>query len=151
LANEVLSRVTYGADVASQTCNIYALDIVDGSGPSPSVSVNSIAHFRAPTAEDFVQQARLVHDYADLRIDRMAEISDQTGGIFGYFAPLLPIQPSQMPHTMALVQLAMDCALHMAQQVKHVLACRRPDAVSAQIQPIIATPSRARRRAQTAN
>ncbi|MEP6067986.1 MAG: phosphatase PAP2 family protein [Paracoccaceae bacterium] len=143
LANEVLSRVTYGADLASQTCNIYALDIVDASGPAPSVGINAMAHFSAPTPEDFVAQARLVHDYADLRIDRMVEISDQTGGIFGYFAPLLPVQPAQMPHTMALVQLAMDCALHMAQQVKQTLACRRPDAVSAQIQPIIATPSHA--------
>ena len=93
-----------------------------------------------PRDDDFRVQAEIVNDYADLRMDRAQEILDQIGGNIGYFSALLPIVGERMPYTLELLGLVQTVAAHVAQGVKHLLACRRPHAYSAQIQPMIPTP-----------
>ncbi|MEM1046617.1 MAG: phosphatase PAP2 family protein [Pseudomonadota bacterium] len=136
LSNEILSRLTYSFEPADGMAMVHLLDF---SRPG-QISSAPLVQLIAPDPEDFVVQTRIVHDYADLRPDRMGEISDQVEGTLDYFARLLPFDMARMPLTMNLLGLAQDCALHAAQHCKHLLACRRPDAFSAQIQPMIPTP-----------
>jgi hypothetical protein len=50
------------------------------------------------------------------------------------------MQPGQKRYTHELVAMAQGIATSVVLQVKHWLACPRPDAYSPQIQPIIPTP-----------
>jgi hypothetical protein len=50
------------------------------------------------------------------------------------------MQPGQKRYTHELVAMAQGIATSVVLQVKHGLACPRPDAYSPQIQPIIPTP-----------
>jgi hypothetical protein len=136
LSNEILSRLIYGFEPTGGMAVVHLLDL---SSPE-QISSSPLAQLIAPDPEDFVAQTRVVHDYADLRPDRMGEISDQVGDIMGYFIRLLPFDMARMPRNADMLGLVRNCALHAAQQCKHLLSCRRPDAFSAQIQPMIQTP-----------
>jgi hypothetical protein len=136
LSNEVLSRLTYSYDPDERAARVHLLDLSDPARIASAQLVEMIA----PDPEDFAIQTRIVNDYADLRPDRAGEIVDQIQGILGYFSRLLPLDAARMPLTMNLLGLVQDCAMHVAQQCKHLLACRCPDAFSAQVQPMITTP-----------
>ncbi|WP_051372550.1 phosphatase PAP2 family protein [Sedimentitalea nanhaiensis] len=136
LNNEILSRLTYSFDPVEGAAIVHLLDFRNPE----QIAVVPLARLIAPEAEDFAIQARIVNDYADLRPDRMAEVTDQAAGTLGYFARLMPLDMGRMPLTRHVLGLAQDCALHVAQHCKHLLACRRPDALSSQIQPMIPTP-----------
>jgi hypothetical protein len=79
--------------------------------------------------------------YADLRGDRAPEILTQMGGAGTFFAAVPYLHPDRTPKTLELLAAALRLANFTEMRFKHALACRRPNELSPQIQPIILTPS----------
>jgi len=94
-----------------------------------------------PPMDVFRQQLTLVANYADLRADRASEILDQVGYPTGFFATVMGLHPERHGYVMELVAACQKFASHVTIRVKHALACKRPDTMSAEIQPIIRTPA----------
>ncbi|MEO1308366.1 MAG: phosphatase PAP2 family protein [Pseudomonadota bacterium] len=138
LTAEVLSRLSFGHN--TDTVRVFLSTFTGLNTEQPAAAISPLASLTAPTPPDFAHQAEVVYNYADLRPDRIAEIADQLGGLLPYFASVCGFEPGRMPLTLKLLTLAQDCAVFVAQQCKHRLACRRPDALSPLIQPMISTP-----------
>ncbi|MBW4707099.1 phosphatase PAP2 family protein [Roseobacter sp. YSTF-M11] len=96
--------------------------------------------FRRPRIEDFKEQLDYVNTYAELRMDRSAEILSQTGYPEHFFGVILGLHPSRTKYSLELMATAQLFATGIAQRVKHALACKRPDMFSSQIQPMIPMP-----------
>ena len=94
-----------------------------------------------PGPDVFMEQVNLVAGYSDLRMDRASEILSQLNGGLAFLGAVGNIQPDRMPHTVELLGLALQLVVFIHLRLKHAFACRRPAEYSAQIQPIIVTPS----------
>ena len=110
------------------------------AGPGGSLERRRLLHLIRPTVGDFCAQLDLVTNYADLRPDRAPEILEQRGFPSAFFRSVIALEPTRTRHTNELILLCQMLAAKVAMRVKHSLACRRPDAYSPQIQPMIATP-----------
>jgi hypothetical protein len=144
-ANEILSRIGYrfsspGTDGAQVDVYTMKLTKAGTNAAVPEVAYSQGPRLIRPTVADFQKQTEVVNDYVDLRGDRGQEIIDQIGGNIGYMTPILPMVPGRMDKTLELLALVQALAAHVAQQAKHLLACRRPHAYSGQLQPMIPTP-----------
>ncbi|WP_171130279.1 MULTISPECIES: phosphatase PAP2 family protein [unclassified Ruegeria] len=128
---DIVGRITYLEDTSNAGITVVLAAANDQ---------HKVGTLFRPTLQDFEAQTAIVYDYADLRGDRMQEIMDQIGGTTAYFATLLPMTAGRMAKTLELLSLVQTVAALVAQRCKHSLACRRPDAFSAQIQPAIAMP-----------
>ena len=80
---------------------------------------------------------RLVHEWAELRSERLNEITTQLGVPFRYWAPIVDLNPTTHAHTLELLAVALRLGYHVLQPIKHYLGCPRPAAYSASIQPVI--------------
>ena len=153
-----------GADVTSRLAFVPGTgpDAADGTGKTatPHVSVllrgpirtdqggvvssfERLATFDKPHRDVFVAQLEKVRDFADLRGDRMAEIVSQAGLPLPYLTSIAGLSPGRARFAHELLALTQGIATHVVLSVKHALACQRPDAHSAQIQPVIPVPGHA--------
>ncbi|MEM8758780.1 MAG: phosphatase PAP2 family protein [Pseudomonadota bacterium] len=106
----------------------------------PEVTYAPFLRYTRPKDADFLAQLDIIHNYADLRGDRSAEILTQADQTLAYFATAAALDSSRTKHTIELLGAAHTLAATVSQQIKHALACIRPDRLSAQIQPMIPTP-----------
>lgn len=99
-----------------------------------------LVEFIRPTPDDFVAQADIVLNYADLRADRIAEIVAQVDLPLVFFAGAAPLDEERTKYTLQLVALVRSLAARIGLQIKHAIAAVRPNHYSAQIHPVIPTP-----------
>ncbi|MEM7497731.1 MAG: phosphatase PAP2 family protein [Pseudomonadota bacterium] len=111
-----------------------------GQNGLPQVAYAPFLRFTRPSDPDFLAQLDLIHNYADLRVDRGAEILTQADQTLAYFASVAALDGDRTKHTIELIGAAHTLAATVSQQVKHALACIRPDRIAPQIQPMIPTP-----------
>jgi membrane-associated phospholipid phosphatase len=94
-----------------------------------------------PSEAAFREHLAFVFNYADLRGDRAPEIISQLSGAGAFLASLTYLHPDRTPWTLQLIAATIRLANCVEMRLKHALACRRPHEFSAQIQPMILTPS----------
>ena len=116
---------------------VYHVGEASGAG---GLQAAEFASFTRPTLDDFKSQLELVRDYADLRGDRMPEILTQAGGFVPYMGAIAGLHPGRRKYTYEMLELTQVFATQIVFAVKNKLACLRPDAFSAQVQPAIPTP-----------
>ncbi|MEO0363041.1 MAG: phosphatase PAP2 family protein, partial [Pseudomonadota bacterium] len=107
---------------------------------SPGYDPVDLLTYRRPAKADFEAQLDLINAYSELRVDRSAEILNQTGYPEHFHGVIAGLHPVRTKYTLELMQVAQLFATGIAQRVKHSLACKRPDMYSAQIQPMIPMP-----------
>ncbi|HYP71765.1 MAG TPA: phosphatase PAP2 family protein, partial [Variovorax sp.] len=93
-----------------------------------------------PEVQVFERQLQYVMDWADLREERMPEVLTQMGNTLAFWGTLVPLHTERMRRTRELIEAAVQFAMVVEMRFKHELACWRPTDLSAQIQPMIATP-----------
>ncbi|MEL6480783.1 MAG: phosphatase PAP2 family protein [Pseudomonadota bacterium] len=146
IAGELASRLGYHivADKKAPGGSLIAVSHLTvgkaGKKGIPEVSYAPFLRYTRPTDADFLAQLDIIHNYADLRADRSAEILTQADQTLAYFATVAALDGDRTKHTIELLGAAHTLAATVSQQVKHALACIRPDRLSAQIQPMIPTP-----------
>ncbi|MEM6761386.1 MAG: phosphatase PAP2 family protein [Pseudomonadota bacterium] len=107
------------------------------SGDNP---YNQFAVIARPSADAFRAQVRFLHQYADQRPERSAEIMSQVGFPSAYFLTLMGMIVGRNRHLIELMTITQVISAHVAMVVKHALACRRPDEIDATVMPMIPTP-----------
>jgi hypothetical protein len=118
---------------------------ITSPGASPTASAHRIVHLVRPPdgsgANGFwAQQLELVANWADLRGERCGEILSQLTPPVVFWASVLGMDTQRHRWTLELLGTALRLANFVEMQFKHVLACRRPVEMSAQLQPMIQTP-----------
>lgn len=94
----------------------------------------------APSSDVFVAQMDHLRAYADLRADRLGEITMQVSDILSFFTPIIPLRGERHRYTLQFLDAAMGAIISCHMQFKHALACPRPFDYSLQVQPVIPTP-----------
>jgi hypothetical protein len=112
-----------------------------GVGVGVTVSHGRMQHNVSAAGVDFAAELDLVEAKADLRPERLPEISAQLQFNPVFWAAILPISPQRTPNTLALMQVGVAYASFVVQRVKAVLNLPRPADLSPRIQPIVATPA----------
>lgn len=141
--NEIFSRLNCTSEVVSGSltrANIWHEEVTLPPGQPPQASYHRLLSLTRPSRQDFIAQLDLVNNYADLRNDRAAEVLNQVGFPTPFFGSIVSLHPESTSHTLELVGICQIVAAALAMQMKHRLACLRPDAYSPQIQPMIPTP-----------
>ena len=93
-----------------------------------------------PTEKQFADELQLVHNYADQRADRTAEILTQLGSLSDYYSMIMGLTGSRNPYTLELIAIVSGIAGQATMMPKHLLACRRPDELDGRMLPVIPTP-----------
>ncbi|GAB5446773.1 phosphatase PAP2 family protein [Gymnodinialimonas sp.] len=122
-----------------------SLKVTPVSGTPDAVSVGlhdgtEIARLDRPSVETFAKQLNYLEYYADQRSERTAEILSELTDLITPFGAVLPLHPGRHRWTYELIQTSLEAISLIEMQCKHLLACRRPNEYSAQIQPMIQTP-----------
>ncbi|GGF62170.1 hypothetical protein GCM10011402_12730 [Paracoccus acridae] len=94
-----------------------------------------------PDVADFSQAAPLVAAYAELRGDRLAEITVQQQYLIPFLASILPIDPVRNLALAEMLEVGLDLVTPVVMRVKLALGCPRPNQFSNRIQPIIPEPA----------
>jgi membrane-associated phospholipid phosphatase len=114
---------------------------IGGAADAPTAALKKVVQISRPRRRMFWEQLDFVAGYADLRADRTAEILAQMNGGMAFLASISYLHPDRTPRTIELLLAALRLATHVEMRFKHALACRRPHEYSAQIQPMILTPT----------
>jgi membrane-associated phospholipid phosphatase len=130
---ELVSRLGFSVN-SSEVASVWHLEV--GSAPK----YHDLAHFIRPPESVFHAQLAFLRSYADLRLDRAAEIAAQTTSVLPFFASIAFLRGDAKRWTFELLEAVLQLARFVEYRVKHALACRRPHEFSAQVQPIIQTP-----------
>jgi PAP2 superfamily len=88
----------------------------------------------------FRSQLELVMNYADLRIDRLAEILAQEADILAFFAAIAPTDSPRRKSSFELLTAAQAICVGLEMQAKHYCWAARPAEFSQDVQPAIPTP-----------
>ena len=139
---------TWSADVrvmimVQEISSTLAVRPISGTPDAVSVTLHNgteIARLDRPGVETFAKQLNYLEYYADQRSERSNEILTQLTDLITPFGAVLPLHPARHRWTYELIQTALEAASLVEMQCKHLLACRRPNEYSAQIQPMIQTP-----------
>lgn len=86
------------------------------------------------------QQLMWVRNYADLRLDRNAEIVAQSLDILSFFGAVAPIQMPGRKLTFEWLTAVQSLCVLVEMQVKHFCWGARPNQLTPMIQPVIPTP-----------
>ncbi|MFN3132447.1 phosphatase PAP2 family protein [Roseibium sp.] len=150
LKQEVLSRLYLKSipgttdDETPASLIVYHLQedppVPDHNDELGDFKAHSLIQMTRPTISDFQRQLDRVRDYADLRGDRFNEIHSQVGYPVPYFGTIVALHPERNRYTLEFLALTLAIASIISMRTKHAMACRRPDQLSAQVQPIIPTP-----------
>jgi hypothetical protein len=107
---------------------------------SPTATSSRIVTFIRPKDSTFAKQLDYLEQYSDLREDRASEILSQLGPQYGFWSSVVYLHPDRTRKTIELIDAALRLANFVEMRIKHALACRRPNEMSPQVQPIILTP-----------
>jgi hypothetical protein len=140
---ELLSRLAFttlpAKGAVGASASVWHNDL-DSSGAAPTGSYSRLVTMVRPSDATFKKQTKLVEAYAELRLDRVAEILAQVGTPNSFFGSIVFLDPVRSRWTTELLDAALGLASSVELRLKHSLACRRPLEYSPQIQPIIPTP-----------
>lgn len=90
---------------------------------------------------DFLKkQVIWLRNYADLRVDRQAEINIQLGDLLSFFGLAGRLDASQRKYTLELLTVVQGLTYEIEMQVKHFVWTPRPIDFSPRVMPIIQTP-----------
>ena len=111
-----------------------------GTANSPQATSSRVATLIRPTPEIFQAQLDFLDQYSDLREDRASEILCELGPQYAFWSSIVYLHPERTKKTIELLDAALRLANFVEMRIKHALACRRPNELSPQVQPIILTP-----------
>ena len=105
------------------------------------VDGEALVTLNRPEPAAFAKQLSYLKAYANLRLDRSAEILAQVGDVLSFVS--MPVSMNLQRHrwTLELLQAMVLPIITMEKAMKNALAARRPMEYSAQIQPMITTPA----------
>jgi PAP2 superfamily len=113
----------------------------EGSGvAAASAGSTIICRISRPGGTIFTKQLELVRAYADLRLDRMAEILAQEMDILSFFAAVMPMSVPRRKATFELLTAVQSLCIGLEMQAKHYCWAPRPTELASDIQPAIPTP-----------
>jgi len=135
---ELLSKLRF---TPSTTVDGATLESFDSTATALAAAYKPLATIIRPDDDQFHDYLIFLDRYADLRPDRVAEIMTQMGGALAFLSSIAFLHPARTPYTLELLAAALRLANFAEMRFKHTLACRRPNEFSAQVQPIILTPS----------
>lgn len=146
--NSPANLETWSADVrvmiiVQEIASTLAVKPISGTPDAVSVALHDgteIARLDRPGGQTFAKQLNYLEYYADQRIERTAEILSQLTDLITPFGAVLPLHPGRHRWTYELIQTALEAVSLVEMQCKHLLACRRPNEMSAQVHPMIQTP-----------
>jgi hypothetical protein len=110
------------------------------ANPSPKATSSRVATIIRPTPAIFTRQLDFLDQYSDLREDRASEIICELGPQYAFWGSVANLHPDRNKKTLELLDAALRLANFVEMRIKHALACRRPNELSSQVQPIILTP-----------
>ncbi len=93
-----------------------------------------------PSLTQMERQLKWLRTYADLRDDRLAEISTQQDDILSYFGAVAFLDDQRRLRSLEIVEAAVRLAIHVELKVKHLCRMPRPIDFSREVQPIVQTP-----------
>jgi len=111
-----------------------------GSNQSPTATSSRVATLIRPTEAILTAQLDFLDQYSDLREDRASEILCELGPQYAFWSSVVYLHPDRTRKTIELLDAALRLAKFVEMRIKHALACRRPNELSPQVQPIILTP-----------
>lgn len=94
----------------------------------------------SPTLADLELQLPILRMASDLRGDRMAEILAQQGDMLSFFGAQQPLNWNRKRWTMIFLHAVYNAVSSQEMRIKHFCSVPRPNALSPQVQPVIATP-----------
>lgn len=97
--------------------------------------------FNAANPNYLIQQLVFVRNYADLRVDRIPEISTQISDLISFFGLSYKLDTLGRKYTLELLQVVQGMALQIEMQAKHYCWTPRPVALDPRVQPMIQTPA----------
>ena len=109
-------------------------------GAEAQVDGKTICKIARPTPAFLKKQMVLVRNYADLRADRIPEISIQTGDILSFFGANAQLNGSRRRATLEVLGLVQDLCVQLEMLVKHLCWRPRPIDFAPYVQPVIQTP-----------
>jgi hypothetical protein len=137
-------NVVSNGNTVSKTSNdsmtIWHFHVPPTSAASPTATSSPLVTFIRPTPEILAQQLKFLDQYADLREDRACEILSQASTSAAFLASVAYLHPDRTKRTIELIDAAVRLAMYVEMRLKHALACRRPNELSPQVQPVILTP-----------
>jgi hypothetical protein len=138
LMQELLSRLRIEADDAQRSVRVCHVELDSELTDKGSFTSYPIYRISRPKREIFAgAQLTLVHQWAELRPERLSELSSQLELPWRYWASVVDLNPSSYPRTLELLALAVRLAYYLLQPTKHYLACPRPASYSPAIQPVV--------------
>lgn len=126
LVYDLIAGVTVAADTAKAEVNL-------PGGPRLGLG--------CPDLGFFAQQMPLVRSYADLRLDRAAEIDTQIDDIMSYFGGFVFLNNTRRRQTAELLHAVVDLCIMVEMRIKHAFAVPRPIDFDGRIHPMIDTPT----------
>ena len=93
-----------------------------------------------PDGAVFAEQLVWLRNYADLRMDRIPEISVQLGDQASFFGALRSFNPWRHKKTALLVSVVHGLTIQLEMLVKHHCLAPRPSDLASEVMPIIQTP-----------
>jgi hypothetical protein len=133
--------------IVSAMSGLFQVEPIPGADPasaSTGAAVKAggteICRIKRPIPDVFKAQLEFVHNYADLRLDRMAEILAQDFDILAFFAAILPAAAPNRKATFELMTTLQTLCIGLEMQAKHYCWAARPVEFSADVQPVIPTP-----------
>ena len=96
-----------------------------------------IVSIQRPKRPVFEAQMETVHQWCELRAERLQEIITQIGIPLQYWTSVVDLNPTTHPFTLQFLHLGLAFASYVNQPIKHILACPRPTAYSSAVQPVI--------------
>ena len=93
-----------------------------------------------PSLAQMERQLKWLRTYADLRDDRLSEISTQQDDLLSYFGSVALLDDQRRLRTLEILEAAVRLAIHVELKVKHLCRVPRPVDFSREVQPIVQTP-----------
>lgn len=100
-----------------------------------------LAKLTRPTEAQFAAQLDMISVAGDQRADRYDEIEVQLLDQLSFFGATAFLHPSRTPLTVEFIETALRLCIMVEFRIKHAFSCPRPLIYSADIQPMIQTPS----------
>jgi len=110
------------------------------NGATLALDGTTILTLERPTNAQLHAQLPLLNAYADLRMDRIAEIQVQLDDILSFFGAMSQLDSDRRKHSLQLMVLVQSLCIQLEMQVKHYCHGKRPVDFDLAIQPVIQTP-----------
>ena len=101
----------------------------------------NLIRIERPADSVFVAQLQHLKTYADLRAERISEVSVQIHDLISFFGALCHLDSGRRRHTLEALNTVQRLCFHVEFMVKHFCRAARPVDLSSQVQPMIQTPS----------